>query len=69
LTAFSRKIKENLSFKVRQMPGLVYGRDYFLGDKVNAKYLDREIMPEIWEVVMEHERNGAEKVNILCRTR
>jgi hypothetical protein len=63
------EIIERLSFQVKQMPGLVYGRDYFLGDRVKAKYLDYELTPKVAAVTLQQEWNGEEKVEVACKTR
>jgi hypothetical protein len=41
-TLAKEKIAEKMTFNVKQVPAYVYGRDYFLGDLVDARYLDYE---------------------------
>jgi hypothetical protein len=60
-------ISEKMTCKVKQMPGLAYGRDYFLGDKVTAKYYSQVFTPKVAAVVLEHEKKGAELVDVICR--
>jgi hypothetical protein len=42
--------KEAFSFKVLQVPGCLYGRDYFLGDVVTGRFEEIERNKRIMEV-------------------
>ncbi len=60
------KIIEKITFKVKQMSVYVYGRDYFLGDLVDARYLDNQLKPKVAAVVLEQEKMGTERVDVIC---
>lgn len=56
--------KETLDFEVVQTPASLYGRDYFLGDLVTARYKDFEVNRQIQEVEIEI-ADGHETIRIL----
>lgn len=49
---------ESLSFRVLQTPGCLYGRDYFLGDLVTARYADTSFAKKVQSVEMTVNPNG-----------
>ena len=55
--------KEIFSFSALQIPALLYGRDYFLGDLVTARYKDIEQNKKIIGVVISV-RTGIETINL-----
>ncbi len=59
----ARQAKEKMTLKVTQVPAYVNERDYFLG------YLDDELISKVVAVTLEHEKKGAESVEVICRVR
>ncbi len=55
--------KESFTFQVMQIPGLLYGRDYFLGDQVTARYQNIERNKQI-EAVTVSVAEGREDISI-----
>ncbi len=55
--------KEEFTFEVVQIPGLLYGRDYYLGDLVTARYRNIERNKQIVEVTVVVEA-GREDISV-----
>ncbi len=53
---------ETVDFKVLPTPATVYGRDYFLGDLVTAKYLSVTATPKITSIAVSLDRAGKEMI-------
>ena len=54
--------QEAFSFDVLPTPACVYSRDWFLGDKVTAKYLTITTTPKIVSVSVSVAKNGQETI-------
>jgi len=60
---FEHRDQEQFSFKVLKTPACLYGRDYFLGDKVTAKFLTITTTPKIVSVGISA-KSGQDQVDI-----
>jgi hypothetical protein len=60
---FEHRDQEQFGFKVLQTPACLYGRDYFLGDKVTAKFLTITTTPKITSVSVSV-KSGQDQVDI-----
>lgn len=54
---------ETFDFDVLPTPATVYGRDYFLGDRVTAKYLSITATPKIVSMAIQVDKSGQETVS------
>lgn len=52
------RAKESLSFDVIQVPSTLYGKHYFLGDKVNAYFRGFSYNPQIYRVSVDVRARG-----------
>lgn len=58
------RARNQFSFRVIQTAATAYGRDYFLGDLVRARYRDIVKDVKVQTVSISYERDGAEHVDI-----
>ena len=56
--------RETFNFQTVQIPGLLYGRDYFTGDTVTARYLDIERNKQILGVSITVQE-GREDIDVI----
>lgn len=61
---FDHRDQEQFSFKVLQTPSCLYGRDYFLGDKVTAKFLTVTTTPKIIKVGVEVKSGDKDQIDV-----
>ncbi len=45
----------------------MHGRDYYLGDLVDARYLERQFKPKVAAVVLEQEKMEVERADLIYR--
>ena len=53
-----RRPEIGMSFEILQTPGLLYGRDYFLGDVVTGEFAGQVVVQKIEGFVIEVDRSG-----------
>jgi hypothetical protein len=61
---YQAQARNTFKFKVMQVPSLLYGRDYFLGDLVKARYKSIEFTQKVFGVSVRYPNSGKEEINI-----
>lgn len=58
------RAKREFQFNVAQTPGLLYGRDYFLGDKVAARYYGTDYVRKVTQIRISVVAGDEEQVDV-----
>lgn len=65
---FDRRARVTLSYGVLQVPNAYYGKDYFLGDLVTARYLGASFTQKVNAVNVAFDQAGNEKIAVEMAT-
>lgn len=61
---WKHQARRHLEFQPIQTAAYQYGRDYFLGDLVTARYQGITFQPKLFGITVHHERNAAETIEV-----
>lgn len=61
------RAKYEFSYKVHQTPASLYGKHYFLGDLVTARYRTVEVVQQVYEVTVRMPQSGQEQIDVRMR--
>lgn len=61
---YNQKAKDELTFDVLQVPQTLYGRDYFLGDLITARYETVTAVKKIQRVSIAMQADGTEQIQV-----
>lgn len=61
---YNQKAKDELTFDVLQVPQTLYGRDYFLGDLITARYESVTTVKKIERVSIAMQAEGTEQIQV-----
>ena len=65
---FDRRARQSLSFSVLQVPNAYYGKDYFVGDLVTARYLGASFTQKVQAVNVTFDQAGNERISVEMMT-
>jgi hypothetical protein len=65
---FDRRARASLNYEVLQVPNAYYGKDYFVGDLVTARYLGSSFTQKVNAVNVAFDQSGNERITVEMAT-